>query len=802
MRRASHGIQVGQRMVLFSSTWCISARTGIIVPFFVILFLLFLSLPATAAGYRGLTIETAIERLEQDGLSILYSSELVKPWMRVREEPSGDDARALLEQMLVPYQLALRDGPESSVLIVRGDPPSSGRGGLEGGSSVAAITQTASLGTDLTELIVTASQYELVRGAGVPPVSMSAADLEFIPNPGDDPMRAVARLPGVASADITAKANIRGGEVDEMLVRFDGLRLYNPFHLKDFKSVFSAIDPGITQQMDIYTGGFPSTYGDRMSSVIDVASLPASDGPQREIALSFFNVSAMAKDSFNDGKGDWLVSVRRGTLDLFLDVASPKLGDPTYVDVYTRVGYWFTDAFGVSANFLLFDDDIKIFDSDQEEAAQADYRDEYYWFRFDLAPGERLSGNVIWARTELDSKRNGETDQPGVAVGTLSDMREFSIDSLQTDWSWRALDRLNFSLGATASSADGRYRYEDEADFALLFLTPGATRDPSRKVRYSTDVDGEYYGLYMNARWQATTSLAAEAGLRWDKETVSAGDPDEVSPRIALLYSFGAATDLRASWGRYYQAQAINELQLSDGVTSFSAPQRSDHIVLGLDHRFRGDINLRLELYHKDYDKLRVRYENFLNPLVLLPELKPDRVRIAPDSSRAKGLEATLRQSGQGPWNWWLSYAWASVKDEFGDIEIRRSWDQTHSLGLGLGWRSARWEFSVAGNYRTGWPTSATELAIDDPFPLVSVGPRNEERLGNYAAVDARVARHWQFSESHSLSVFVEVNNLFNRENDCCIEYEVDDDDGELILDTQPVNAMTIIPSAGFVWRF
>ena len=558
---------------------------------------------ASAAGYRGLTIEAAIERLETGGLTILYSSDIVKPWMRVRDEPSGADPREILAHMLVPYGLAVREGPASSVLIVRGQSPPPVSSENEAAAAAPKVVQ----GPNLTELVVTASQYELVRGTGAPPVSMSAADLDFIPNPGDDPMRVVELLPGIASSDITAKPNIRGGEVDEMLVRFDGLRLYNPFHLKDFKSVFSAIDPGITQQMDVYTGGFPSTYGDRMSSVIDVATLPASDTPQREIALSFFNVSGMAKDSFHDGRGDWLVSARRGTLDLFLDVASPKLGDPTYVDIYTRVGYWLSDAFGVSANFLLFDDDIQLSDSDQEEDAHADYSDAYYWLRFDLAPADRLAGNVIWAHTDLESHRAGSTDQPGVAVGSLSDNRNFSIDSVQTDWSWRALDRLDLRFGASVSLSDGHYQYEDEVDFALLFLTTGAVTEPSRMVQYSADVDGEYYGLYLNARWQLTTTLAAEAGLRWDKETVSAGDPDEVSPRFALLYSIGAATDLRASWGRYYQAQAINELQLSDGVTTFSPPQQSDHIVLGLDHRFTDAVDLRLELYRKDYEELRVR---------------------------------------------------------------------------------------------------------------------------------------------------------------------------------------------------
>jgi len=55
---------------------------------------------------------------------------------------------------------------------------------------------------------------------------MPGADLDFIPNPDDDPMRAIVQLPGIASFDFTAKSRIRGGELDEMLVRFDGLRLF------------------------------------------------------------------------------------------------------------------------------------------------------------------------------------------------------------------------------------------------------------------------------------------------------------------------------------------------------------------------------------------------------------------------------------------------------------------------------------------------------------------------------------------------------------------------------------------------
>ena len=139
---------------------------------------------------------------------------------------------------------------------------------------------------------MTTSRYRLAP-AGAPPIRFRARRARAAArNLGDDPLRAVSRLPGAAASDFTAKANIRGGEADEMLVRFDGLRLFNPFHFKDFQSLFSTIDPGIIRGIDVYTGAFPAAFGDRMSGVIDIASLQKANAPQRELSLSFFNASA------------------------------------------------------------------------------------------------------------------------------------------------------------------------------------------------------------------------------------------------------------------------------------------------------------------------------------------------------------------------------------------------------------------------------------------------------------------------------------------------------------------------------
>jgi len=753
---------------------------------------------ALAEEFRGLPLEQALQRLEERGLSILYSSDVIQPWMRVQEEPVGTDERSILEEILKPYAVEVADGPNGSLMLVRAPPPPSTPARVVN----AAPRPASMLAPALEEVIVSASHYQFVREPTPSLASFTAADLKVLPDLGDDPLRAAARLPGTASGDFSAKVNVRGGETDETLVRFDDLRLQNPFHLKDFQSTFSTIDPGIISGINVYAGGFPVSFGDRMSSVIDIDPVPPGETGYRELSLSVFNASALAAGNFNDGTGDWLISARRGNLDFIIDVVNADIGHPSYVDIHGRIRQRLSDSLALSANVLAFDDVVVLSDSDQEEQASADYRDEYYWLRLDYEASAALSGNLLIARSELKSGRRGSADQEGIGRGTLKDRRSFAIDSLQSEWVWRLAENVLLQLGGEWRGMRGQYDYSDQAEFDVLFLTPGASLEPSRSRQLSTNPQGDQFGAYTNLRVQTAWNTTIDAGVRWDKESLSEEENDQLSPRLSLLYSVGERTQLRASWGRFYQAQAISELQISDGVIEFQTPQRSHHLVASIEYRHPSGIDVRLEAYRKDYRQVRPRYENLLNTFVLLPELKPDRIRIAPDTATAEGAELTLRRAGQPPFSWWLSYSWSSVTDEYGGTEAQRSWDQKHSFSGGVTWQSDRWELSLAGTYHTGWPTTEIELVATDPIPLLATGPRNAEHLDSYYALDARVARKFQFDSAGALTLFFELSNVLNRANDCCVEYEVEDESGELALDlsTRPYLRMT--PSLGFVWRF
>ena len=755
--------------------------------------------PALSAPLAGAPLSSAIAEVERRGLVILYSSDLVRPWMKVASEPTASEPQAVLAEILHPHGLAARPGPGGLLLVVRqprvSSPASTRRSNGRPEHAVAS----------LEEIIVSTSRYRL-DSQPVIPIVIEAAELGLLPDIGDDPLRATARLPGAAAGDLSAKSNLRGGEVDETLVRFDDLRLFNPFHLKDFQSIFSTIDPAIVRGIEVYTGAFPVGYGDRMSGVISIDSLPASNVPQNEIALSLYTASARFARSFDDGRGEWLLSARRSNLDLMLDLAHEDRGDPRFTDAYARVGYQLNDSFALTASALRFDDDLELNDTDFEETAVATYHDAYYWLRLDYEPGPDLHGRVLIARSDLDSDRTGSVDQPGIASGELTDHRRFAIDSLQTDWSLARSDSLALAFGAEWRRMDGSYGYTDHADFDLLFLAPGAPHEPTRDRSLSASPSGDQFGAYASVRAEPVSGLVADLGLRWDRETLSDAGEDGLSPRASVLWQLGERTRVRAAWGRYFQAQAINELQVSDGVTDFLPPQRADHWVAGIEHRAPSKIDLRLEIYRKDYDRLRPRYENLLNAAVLLPELKPDRVRIAPDSARAEGLELSVSRDTDAPLRWWLAYSWASVQDEFaGDEETSRSWDQAHAFGAGLSWVTSRWELSLAGRYHSGWPTTALTLAAIEPLPLVATGPRNGARLDDYRTLDVRVARRFSFENAGELTVYLEVTNLFNENNECCVEFEItgdDEEDGEPTLEVEPVHFLPALPSLGFVWRF
>ncbi|HEU4400923.1 MAG TPA: TonB-dependent receptor, partial [Candidatus Polarisedimenticolia bacterium] len=303
------------------------------------------------------------------------------------------------------------------------------------------------------------------------------------------------------------------------------------------------------------------------------------------------------------------------------------------------------------------------------------------------------------------------------------------------------------------------------------------------------------------------SSLEIELGLRWDRQTLTA--ESEVSPRLQLLYLPGARSALRLGWGRYVQPQEASELQVEDGVDRFSPAERADLRSVRLDHTFLGGAHLGVEAYRKEMDHLRPRYENLLNPIQIFPETAPDRVRVSPARSSARGIEILLSVDRNEPFRWWAGCALAAVEDEIQGQMVPRSWDQRRSFDFGLSYRRGdRWELSLAGVYHTGWPSTAVGAGLTpgpDGTPIVQpiLGPRNADRYPSFHRLDVRASRQIRLGRG-SLSLFVEVTNLYGRENVCCttdLRYRPRAD-GTVDVDRAEGHWLRGVPSFGLTWDF
>ena len=85
-----------------------------------------------------------------------------------------------------------------------------------------------------------------------------------------DVLRVVMSLPGVKTVgEASTGLNVRGGSTDQNLILFNDATIYNPSH---FFGLFSAFNPEVIKDVELYKSSIPAKYGGRLSSVLDITS--------------------------------------------------------------------------------------------------------------------------------------------------------------------------------------------------------------------------------------------------------------------------------------------------------------------------------------------------------------------------------------------------------------------------------------------------------------------------------------------------------------------------------------------------
>jgi len=773
------------------------------------------SLLALFLCQQGLTAETQwqdkplrdyIAWLVAQDHAIIYSSDLILPEYSVREEPTDADPLAALRHVLQPYGLKLQDGPGGSLLVVLADGQADS---VPADPALDAFQPADDTAPALPEIIVSSSMYRLKYE---PSGSHTFLDRELttkLPDIGDDAIRSVDRLPGSANGGVSTKIHVRGGIDNEQLFLFDGLRLYEPYHLKDFQALSTIIDQSAIAGIDFYSAGYQVRFGDRMSGVIDVSLRAPPAETTTELALSFFNTSVLSMGRFGGSdRGDWLVSARRGNLDLVAEAINPNYGAPRYADAFMHFGWELSDRTYISSNVLLSQDKISVSELDDSEHASAKYRNRVIWLKAETDWNNNISSTTILSATDIKNARIGQVDIPLVASGSVDDSREFLAIVLTQDWQIGVSDNWSLSTGFDVKRLEASYAYDSTLDILPPF-DQILDNQPSLVRNLRASPRGGQYAVYFESRWRLSDNLIFDAGIRWDQQTYTiANNDDQISPRFNLLYQLGERTELRLAFGQYYQAQEINELQVQDGIATFFPAQRAKHLVASMSHMLTSGIDVRIEIYDKKYRLLNPRYENIFDQLALIPELQIDRARIDAVGAVSRGAELMVTGENEtASLLWWLSYSWAVIEDSLSDGDVKRGWDQSHTVKAGINWDWRKWSFSAAGSVHTGWPR--TELMVEtisnpdgSTTLLASTTPRNSLRHSVFHGVDVRASRQFDVAKG-ALTGFVEITNLYDRENPCCTKYRLQTDGrGNQFLTSNEGNWLPLIPSLGVIWRF
>jgi hypothetical protein len=672
-------------------------------------------------------------------------------------------------------------------------------------------------------------------------VVVSPAAVLRTPGALDNVFRSLQTLPGVSAAEeFSSRLAVRGGAPDQNLTIMDSVEVHDPYRLFGLTSAFN---PETISRFELATGGFSVKYGDRLSSLLVIESREGTRrrGLNGSAALSVTDANIILEGGMPKN-GSWLISARRTYYDLVASrVANQEF--PRFADVQARGAWELAPGRTISAFWLRSRQDAAL------DLDESDVRGEF-----------NDNTNNDLASVRLDA-RVGTTGRSHTIVAYSDTSSSFGVNAAFENRSQRAntpdddaIDEANVIFDRTLSLRDVSLR--QELDWALgphvveaggelhrlstgLLFDIAGDRNPSAvngssqqggaglpdSLRSLRDVTRG--GLWLLDRWQASSALALEAGVRIDRSGIN-GDT-QLSPRVTATWSLDSRTRLRTALGRYTQSPGYEKLVQSDYILDLTGDQvgrlRSEQAVQlsgGLERDVAG-ATLRIESYYKASSRLLVgrpeteverqaRLSRYDFPAALASSVPTDPIITSTPtndgSGRAYGFDLFLSRMTApvaARVRGWASYTWGRATRESYGRTYPFEYDRRHAFSAVVSYRlSDRWELASTTRLASGFPrTPPLGLRIaaqpddsdidgdgnrEELVPAVDAEGRliyavnfggienlNAARLPPFARVDARATWRPRGAQGR-WELYAEIINLLNRQNAGAVEAELEYD--------------------------
>ena len=378
----------------------------------------------------------------------------------------------------------------------------------------------------LAAVVVTPGYFGIMQPSIATTNTLTRQDIETVPQIGEDIYRAITRIPGVSADDYSARFSVRGATGDALYVTLDGLALTEPFHLKDIGGSLSIIDIQALGGAELTTGGPGVEYGEQLAGVFAMHSLePRTDRTRTSLGLSIMNARVMSEGGFANGRGGWLVSARRGYIDIALKIVSASDSlEPRYYDVFGKVQYDFGRAGKVALHGLIAGDKLRYQDG-PNDSFDNKYGSAYAWATWNSDDRRRLTQQTVASVGRLDWLRKGGS----IGASNVDDSRVMRLVNLRQDWTLSMTPRAMLKAGFDGGHQSADYDFASWVRHRVLDANNQAqTRYDSVAVVLSPA--GDRLGAYVAQRLRVTDAVTVEGGVRYDNGQQRGGP--QIGPRL------------------------------------------------------------------------------------------------------------------------------------------------------------------------------------------------------------------------------------------------------------------------------
>lgn len=630
------------------------------------------------------------------------------------------------------------------------------------------------------------------------PVSMQTINqTEIQRNPGGnrDISRVIQSLPGVAtSSSFRNDIIIRGGAPSENRFFLDGIEVPNINHFATQGSSggpVGLINVDLIQEVDLFTGAFPSSRYNALSSVMELKQI---DGSKEKIGGRFTLGSSDLALSLNGPAGKkstYIVSARRSYLQfLFSALKLPFL--PTYTDFQFKykwnlntknqislIGLGALDEFKLNKQVNEGETDSSIINRNNYILNNIPVSEQWnYTFGINYKHFKDHSyQTIILSRNHLNNiavkyENNDASSAENLVLNYESEEIENKI-RYECHWGkngWKVSYGLNYEYAQYLNSTFNRTAVGNSVETFIFESSLGLNK---------------FGGFVQSSKSVLKNRLMLSLGIRSDfndynKEMIN--PLNQLSPRFSLSYSISEKLSLNANTGIYYQMPPYTSLGYRDANSTLVNKDQlkyieSLHFVAGIQY------------YPSDYSK--ISFEGFLKNYSQYPFLLRDSISMANlgadfgvigsepaisiSKGRSYGAEFLFQQKLQKGFYGILAYTYviSEFEDKNGTL-VASAWDYGHIISITMGKQFKRnWEVGIKWRYTGPAPFTPYDMETSSRMEVWDVTKQglpnyeflNTQRTSNTHQLDLRVDKKYYF-KNKGLNLYLDIQNVYDSKSE------------------------------------